>query len=385
MESQHGKEFYSLSGSNQTAPRGLHLVYAVRPDGKRRVVPGYDEVPYSRPMRLTPARLALIYTIASGVWIVISSKIVLFEMETPEAITRWEVAKGLAFILGTGVLIYWVTNRLVRRLRKSQQSLQKSEARAKRLEQQLIQSQKLEALGHLAGGVAHDFNNVMNVIVTNVQLLEHELGAGHSQPRLQAIRQAAEQAVALTRQLFTFSRRQQLEPRSLSLNALVRQSGALLENLVGPQIRLIFNLESNLWEVVADGDQMAQVLMNLCVNARDAMPQGGTITIQTRNLAVGDDFAAEPLEGLAGPSVLLSVKDTGTGIPAEIQEHMFEPFYTTKPPGTGTGFGLSIVFGVVKQSGGSIDVRSEPGEGTEFLIYLPRAATTHEARTLVPA
>ena len=348
-------------------------------------MPGYDELPNSRPMRLTPARLTLIYVIASAFWIVISSDIVLFEMETPEAITRSEVVKGLAFILGTGALVYWATKRLVRRLRKSQESLEKSEARAKRLEQQLIQSQKLEALGHLAGGVAHDFNNVMNVIVTNVQLLELELGKGQGQPRLQAIRQAAEQAVALTRQLFTFSRRQQLAPRSLSLNVLVQQSSALLENLVGPQIRMIFNLESNLWEVVADGDQMTQVLMNLCVNARDAMPQGGTITIQTRNLAVRDDLEAELLEGPAGPSVLLSVKDTGTGIPPEIQEHMFEPFYTTKPPGTGTGFGLSIVFGVVKQSGGSIDVRSEPGEGTEFLIYFPRAASAREARAQVPA
>jgi signal transduction histidine kinase len=335
-------------------------------------------VSHSNPTRLSPARLALIYVIASGLWVFISSNLVLFELKTPEAITRWEVAKGIAFSLATGALIYWVTGRLVRRLWKSHESLQKSEDRAKRLEQQLMRSRKLEALGQLAGGVAHDFNNVMNVIISNVQLLEHEIGAGEL-PRLKAIRQAAEQAVALNRQLFTFSRRQQLHPKALNLNALVHQSSSLLQSLVGSQVELVFNLETNVWEVMADPDQMAQVLMNLCVNARDAMPRGGTITIQTRNVVVSEDLAAELMEGSAGPSVLLSVKDSGSGIPPHVQDRMFEPFFTTKAPGKGTGFGLSIVFGVVKQSGGFIEVQTEAGKGAEFLIYFPRVA--HSAET----
>ncbi len=330
--------------------------------------------------RSTPARLALLYVIASGLWVVASSELVLFELKTPAAITRWEVGKGLGFIAASGALTYWITRRLVGQVLKAEESRRKSEVQAKVLEDQLIQSQRLEALGRLARGIAHDFNNVMNVIVSSAHLLEKDIGTNPGHFRLEAIIHASERAAALTRQLLAFSRRQVRDAQPLNLNVIVQQSSALLQRLLGKEIELRLRLESHPWNVMADADQMTQVLMNLCLNARDAMPDGGTIGIQTRNVVLGDDIATKPRESAPGPNLLLTVKDSGLGITPAVREHMFEPFFTTKEPGAGTGLGLSIVCEIVKQSNGSIDVKSEPGKGTTFYVYLPRTeARTHTA------
>ena len=327
--------------------------------------------PNSKQMRSTPGRLALLYVISSGLWVVASSELVFFELQDPAAITRWEVAKGLFFILASGALIYWVTKRLVDRLLQSRESLQNSDAQVKLLEDQLIQSQKLEALGRLTRGIAHDFSNILNVIFTSAHLLEKEVGAGPGQARLGAIIHAAEQASGLTRQLMAFSRRKPVDLKPVNLNLIVQQTTSVLQRLLDPEIELQLNLEPHLWNVMADTDQMTQVLMNLCLNARDAMPHGGTIGIQTRNIPTGDKI--ESLSEKARESrVLLTVEDSGTGISPAVREHMFEPFFTTKDPAVGTGLGLSIVSEIVKRSDGFIAVMSEPEKGSTFRIYLPR-------------
>ena len=193
----------------------------------------------------------------------------------------------------------------------------------KLLEDQLIQNQKFEALGRLTRGIAHDFNNVINIIATRTHLLGIEIGSGPGQAHVQAIRHASERATALTRQLVAFSRRQTLDPKPLNLNAVVQRTSAVLERLLDPQIELRLNLGPHLWDITADADQMIQVVMNLCLNARDAMPQGGTIGIQTRNVAIDDEPATRLPQHLPGSTVLLTVTDSGSGITPVVREHMF--------------------------------------------------------------
>jgi two-component system cell cycle sensor histidine kinase/response regulator CckA len=238
------------------------------------------------------------------------------------------------------------------------------------LEDQLRQAQRLEAIGRLAGGVAHDFNNLLTVIGGYTEsLLE---GRDRSKEfELGQIAAAAERAAILTRQLLAFSRRQVLQPRVVGLNEVVEGVTPMLSRLIGEDLELVASLEPKLNRVLADPNQVEQVLLNLAVNARDAMPDGGRLTIQTANVELDDEYVAHHGESVAGPHVMLAVSDTGTGIDAETLAHMFEPFFTTKPVGTGTGLGLATVYGIVKQSGGSIWVYSEPGEGTTFKIYLP--------------
>lgn len=243
----------------------------------------------------------------------------------------------------------------------------------KRLEEQLRQSQKMEAIGRLAGGVAHDFNNLLTVITGYSLALKEQLEA--SDPRLQPIEEiqkAAERAAALTRQLLVFSRRQVLQPRAVDLNALVTNMTGMLRRLIGEDIEFVSALAPSLWPVKADPSQIEQVIMNLAVNARDAMPDGGTLTIETDNVesvrTIG--LVQSPIYG--SPAVRLTVRDTGKGIDPETRSHMFEPFFSTKELGKGTGLGLATVYGIVAQSGGTIDVKSEPGLGTAFTIYLPR-------------
>jgi two-component system cell cycle sensor histidine kinase/response regulator CckA len=246
-------------------------------------------------------------------------------------------------------------------------------ARWQRDEIRLQGMQKMEAVGRLAGGIAHDFNNIVQAIGGYSELLQDSLAP--EDPRrgtLDEILRAGDRAAALTRQLLAFSRQQVMQPRVLDLNEVVATMESLLRRLIGEDVVLTARLSSDLWAVRADPMQLEQVLMNLVVNARDAMPGGGTITIETANATLDPSAGTDAFSVTRGPYVLLSVTDTGHGMPAEVRARAFEPFFTTKALGRGTGLGLSTVYGIVKQTGGYIWVDSEPGEGTRIRIYLPR-------------
>jgi PAS domain S-box-containing protein len=249
------------------------------------------------------------------------------------------------------------------------------------LEDQLRRSQKMEAVGRLAGGVAHDFNNLLTIIAGYGQMLldglkpkDHPL-----RPDLEAIMEAAGRAAALTRQLLTLSRRQVVHPKVVDLNLQVARMSRMLHRVIGEDIVLATSLKANPSRIKIDPAQLEQVLLNLAVNARDAMPKGGKLTIRTASVAAGDEPAAA-LKVLKQQSILLSVTDTGTGMDAETLSHLFEPFYTTKAKGRGTGLGLSTVYGIVKQNGGEISIESSPGRGTAVRIYLPLAADAINVR-----
>jgi PAS domain S-box-containing protein len=247
------------------------------------------------------------------------------------------------------------------------------------LEQQLRQSQKMEAVGRLAGGIAHDFNNLLMVISGYSEFLLERLGAEpHLRGPAQEIAGAAERASSLTRQLLAFSRKQMLAPRIVNLNEVASENLKMLTRMIGEDIDLVMVPGENLWPVRADAGQIEQVIMNLAINARDAMPSGGKLTIETANVTLGEDYARLHAPLYAGDYVMAAISDTGAGMDAETQSHIFEPFFTTKGP-KGTGLGLSTVYGIVKQSGGYIWVYSEVGRGTTFKIYLPRISGVGDA------
>jgi len=251
------------------------------------------------------------------------------------------------------------------------------------LEEQLRQSQKMEAVGRLAGGIAHDFNNLLMVISGYSEFLLERLG---NEPALrgpaQEIASASERASSLTRQLLAFSRKQMLAPRIVNLNDVATENLRMLTRMIGEDIDLVMIPGQSLWSVRADAGQIEQVIMNLAVNARDAMPSGGKLTIETANVTLDEEYARYHAPLRPGDYVMVSISDTGAGMDSETQSHIFEPFFTTK--GTkGTGLGLSTVYGIVKQSGGYIWVSSEVGKGTAFKIYLPRVASTGETAVQV--
>jgi nitrogen-specific signal transduction histidine kinase len=257
----------------------------------------------------------------------------------------------------------------------------KAEEEKLALVQQLHQAQKMESVGSLAGGVAHDFNNKLSVILGHAYMaltgLPENLPA---RDNLEEIRKAAEQSADLTRQLLAFARKQTIVPKILDLNETIASMLKMLQRLIGENVKLIWQPGPCLWLIKFDQSQIDQILANLCVNARDAMTDGGSITIETGNCVIDDDYSTHHLEVVPGEYVRLVVSDNGGGMDKETLDRIFEPFFTTKEMGKGTGLGLATVFGIVKQNSGFINVYSEPGLGTTFTIYLPRHAGTVQAK-----
>jgi signal transduction histidine kinase len=276
-----------------------------------------------------------------------------------------------------------------RRIAKA--SLRETQSRGERLElegqstlrrtqERLVQSQRLEAVGRLAGGVAHDFNNLLGVIIGHAELARTAAADDRAvRSRLDQVLGAAERAAQLTRQLLAFSRRQVLEPRVLDLNSEVAELEPMLHRLIGDDVTLVTRLSPALGRVRADPGQIGQVLLSLASNARDAMPNGGTLTIETRDVELDEAYAREHVPLVPGSYVEVRVSDEGCGMDASVREHLFEPFFTTKPEGGGPGLGLSTAYGIVKQSGGYVWVESAPGRGTSFTIQLPRQGGAVEA------
>ncbi len=243
----------------------------------------------------------------------------------------------------------------------------------RQMAESLQQSQRLEAVGQLTGGVAHDFNNLLTVIIGNTELLQEQLDDDDLAAMTEMISNAAHRGAELTHRLLAFARRQPLEPRSMDLSELIASVDPLLRRTLGEHIDIKTASDSNVWLASADPAQLESALLNLALNARDAMPAGGRLTIETRNVNLSDDYVAQYPELEEGEYVMLAVSDTGSGIPAEELRRVFEPFYTTKGAGKGTGLGLSMVYGFAKQSRGHVNIYSEVGQGTTVKLYLPRA------------
>ena len=256
----------------------------------------------------------------------------------------------------------------------------------RKLEAQYRHAQKMEAIGRLAGSVAHDFNNSLSVILSYASMIASDLKPiDPIRDDVLAIKEAGERAAELTRQLLTFSRQQALKLRVLSLNEIVASAERMLQRLLGEDIDLVIDLDPGASKVYVDAGQLDQVILNVVINARDAMPEGGKLTIETKDVTLDESYTSRHFGVTPGPHVMLAISDTGSGMSEDVQTRIFEPFFTTKAPGKGTGLGLATVFGIVQQCGGSIWVYSEPGNGTTFKIYFPRAQRATKPESIMPA
>jgi len=333
--------------------------------------------------------------VGDHIWTVISQQPQDAALAPARALALWLGVAGILMGGLTGFLLWGVVRENHRR-RKAEADLvainadleRRVEERTAALmekEEQLLHAQKMEAVGSLAGGVAHDFNNLLTVILGATSLvLERMDEEARERAEIEEVRRAAERATDLTRQLLAFSRKQVMQPRILDLNESVEGMKGLLERVLEDHIELVWKLAPGLHPVRFDPGQIEQVIMNLVVNARDAMPRGGTLTIETANVDLDEQHVREHVEARVGPHVKLAVTDSGKGMDAETRQRVFEPFYTTKRLGQGTGLGLSTVYGIVRQGGGHLEVRSEPGKGTTFIVYLPPADDPEGDRDVVP-
>ena len=306
------------------------------------------------------------------------------------SLTALPIASGTGEVVGATTVSRQLADQPAARgehMRRKGDSLR--QAQEAKSEAQLQQAQRLENLGQLAGGVAHDFNNLLAVILNYVSFVSEELAAATeadwaqrcetARNDLGQVKRAGERAAGLTRQLLAFARREVIQPQVLDLDNVITAVQEMLHRTLGEHVGLVISLAGDLWPVLADPGQLEQVLVNLAINARDAMAGGGTLSIDTSNITVDADTVAGGSKSRQGRNVRLRVSDTGTGMTREIIEHAFEPFYTTKRDGTGTGLGLATVYGIVTQAGGQVQIYSEPGGGTTFTITLP---VTTEAASL---
>jgi two-component system cell cycle sensor histidine kinase/response regulator CckA len=291
-----------------------------------------------------------------------------FRILMPDGTVRWIHSKGQA--------IWDEAGRLVRMIGISRDvtEMKLAEAERGRLEEQLRESQKMDSIGRLAGGIAHDFNNLLTAIIGYSQLLQSRFSQDErARHEIEEIQKAGQRAAELTGHLLAFSRKQVLQPRVLDLNQVVSRLDKMLRRLIGEDIEMTTALDPSLGQIKADPGQIEQVIMNLVVNARDSMPRGGKLVISTSNASLTEEAAQDQLDLVAGDYATLTISDTGEGMDAEVMSHIFEPFFSTKERSKGIGLGLSIIYGIVKQSGGHIFVTSKPRRGTTFNVYLPRA------------
>ena len=253
----------------------------------------------------------------------------------------------------------------------------------KTLKMQLIQAQKMEVIGTLAGGIAHDFNNLLGVIIGYSDYILDTMDKGDQIYKfIENIKAAGQQGADLTDQLLAFSRKQVIQTEILSLNMVISETEKILRRLLGEEIELVSKLETELWPVEADRGQINQILMNLSINARDSMDEGGKIVIKTENVEIDEEFCRRLSYARPGKFICMSIEDEGTGMDQETQAHIFEPFFTTKETGKGTGLGLSVIYGIVKQHNGWVTVESEPGKGSVFRVYLPASVTSEVKETM---
>jgi signal transduction histidine kinase/ActR/RegA family two-component response regulator len=318
------------------------------------------------------------------------------EERLSQATDSLQTAIGAMIVLlaGVGLFAVFLVQRQINALQKSSDSLRLAyneliaeSTKRGALEAQLRQSQKLEALGQLAGGIAHDFNNMLGVIVASLNILRRKLQKKESglEQIIDSAQDGADRAAKLVHRLLAFSRIQPLNPRPLDANQLVTGMSSILQRTLGAHVRLASVLEKDLWPIKVDANELESAILNLAVNARDAMPNGGQLTIETANVSLDDDYVAENPEAKPGQYVLISVSDTGAGMPPDVVAKAFDPFFTTKPVGKGTGLGLSQAHGFVRQSGGHVKIYSEIGRGACVKLYLPRYLEESEAAEPAPA
>ncbi|MGD8699053.1 MAG: ATP-binding protein [Gemmatimonadales bacterium] len=332
-------------------------------------------------LRRAALRIAGIYAILGAVWILFSDRLIRLIVARPDEVTWLQSGKGWLFVLGAALMIYLLVHRRLVSIDRLRKGHEESPAERREVPRELerlecqLQAARLESIGQLAGGISHDFNNVLGAILGYCDLLLYQVdSASPLRQDVIEIQKAAKRGSALAGQLLAFSRKRESLLSVLSLNDIVDELVDMLCRLVGTSVELKARLDPALGYVKADATRLGQVVMNLVVNARDAMPDGGTITIETANVELDEEYAAAHPSAKPGPHVMLAVSDTGFGMDEATQSRIFEPYFTTKGPGKGTGLGLSTVYNIVKDSRGNIWVYSTPGRGTTFRVYLPQVS-----------